>query len=76
MSISATLPDRYNCSSTRSQVRSNRGGAGLNAFAKPCAAVILLAALLAPACCLNGAHAHGADIDRFGAICLSRIGLR
>jgi hypothetical protein len=74
MSASIILSENFVRSSRRSQVRPTRGGKSLNAFAKPCAAAILLAILLAPTCCLNGAHAHGGDIDGFGPICFSRAG--
>ena len=43
-----------------------------DAFAKSCAAAILTLALLAPTCCLSGAHARGGGIDGFGKICFSR----
>jgi hypothetical protein len=74
MPASTILSENFVRSSPRSQLRPTRGGKSLNAFAKPCAAAILLATLLAPACCLNGAHAHGGDIDGFGPICFSRVG--
>jgi len=41
-------------------------------FANSCAAAIVLAALLAPTCCLDGAHAHGGGHDGLEAICFSR----
>jgi hypothetical protein len=34
--------------------------------------MIVLIALFAPNCCLTGSHAHGADLDGFGAICFNR----
>lgn len=46
------------------------------AFAKSCAAAILVAALLTPTCCLSGAHAHGGGLDGFGPICFARTAIR
>jgi hypothetical protein len=43
-----------------------------DAFAKSFAVAIFALALLAPTCCLTGAHAHGDGIDGFGKICFSR----
>ncbi|MGD0719670.1 MAG: hypothetical protein ABR970_01305 [Roseiarcus sp.] len=45
-------------------------------MARPCAAAIVLVALVTPICCLDGAHAHGDGLDGFGAICFSRAELR
>ena len=44
----------------------------LQVLAKSVAALIVLAALVAPDCCLNGSHVHGADLDGFGPTCFSR----
>jgi len=76
MSASTTLPGRFGPSSPFPLIWPSRIGANGRALAKCCAAAILLAALLAPTCCLNGAHAHGGDADGFGAICLGRAVLR
>jgi hypothetical protein len=46
------------------------------ATAKACAAAIVLAAVLAPTCCLNGAHAYAGGLDGFGPICLYRAAQR
>jgi hypothetical protein len=48
----------------------------LDVFAKSCAAAMLALALLVPACCLTGAHAHGDGLDGFGKICFNRAMLR
>ena len=45
-------------------------------FAKSCAAALIALALLVPACCLGGAHAHGDGLDGFGKICFHRATLR
>jgi hypothetical protein len=41
-------------------------------LARSCAAVIVLTAILTPACCLNGSHAHGIGLDGIGPICFNR----
>jgi hypothetical protein len=46
-------------------------GPASRVFAKSCAAAIILAALVTPTCCLDGAHMHGGGLDGFGAICLT-----
>jgi hypothetical protein len=50
-------------------------GGALDALAKSCAAAIIAIALLAPTCCLNGAHSHS-GIAEFGKICFSRAAIR
>jgi hypothetical protein len=52
------------------------GGRAARVLARPCAAAIVLVALVTPICCLDGAHAHGDGLDGFGAICFSRAELR
>jgi hypothetical protein len=62
-------------SAPRRRARSNWAVVACSASAKSCAAAIVLIAILAPNCCLDGSHAHGAGIDGFGPTCFSRAAL-
>ena len=74
--FASTIASRgFDYSAPRRRARPNWAGVDWGAFAKSCAGAIILAAILAPNCCLDGSHAHGAGIDGFGPICFSRAAL-